>query len=204
MHYNIFVKLLFASILACLTFSCATKIEIDEPAGRVVSVAPSTDGYINLTLLCKSNLNDYIKVNYEFIDCDQIRHSGNFSASDSLSFYWEPDTTQLKLAFKAERLLSFSAVIFDRPEGIDFNVKAILTTPTDGVELNWGALYGASYTYMQSLTLWHDTVTALNSGLPEQTPGTGTTRYLLIGIAPDSHGQYGISLDWVAGNLFDK
>lgn len=204
MPYNIFVKLFFAAFLAVLAYSCTPEIEIDEPAGRVVSISPSTDGDINLTIICNSNLSDYIKVSYELIDCDQIRHSRQFSAADTTYYYWEPDSTSIKLAFKAERLRSFSAVIFDWTEGIDFNVKAILTTPTDGVELNWCALYGANYTFTESLLLWRDTVTALNSGLPGETPGTGTTRYIQFGIVPTSYGQYSITMDWVAGNLFDK
>lgn len=202
MHYNIFVKALFAVFLALSALSCGRKIELDEPAGRVVSIPPALNGKINLTLLCKSNINDYLKVNYELIGCDLVGVSGNFSVRDSITLSWEPDSTMVKLAFNGERLGQFSAVVFDRTEGVYFDVTARLTTPTDGVEINWGALYGASYTDRASL--WNDTMTALNSGLPGQTPGTGTSRYIQLGIVPNEYGRYGITVDWMAGNMFDK
>ena len=204
MHYNIFVKSVFCSILACLALSCNPKIDIDAPAGRVVSVSPADNGKINLTLICNSNINEFLKVNYTFVGADKIGVSGYFTKSDTLDFSWAPDSTELKLAFNGEKLHSFTTVLFDRADGVLFNVMARLTTPTDGVEINWGAIYGEKYAYTQSVALWNDTLTALNSGLPGQTAGTGENRYIRLGVAPDKYGKYGISVDWITGNLFEK
>lgn len=199
MHRNIFVNPLIAVFLAFVALSCTPNIDIDEPAGRIVSIAPSDNGRINLTLVCKSNITDFLKVNYRVITPDRIAVTGHFSTVDSTSFSWAPDSTSIKLGLLGEKVHDFSVIVFDRPEGVYFNVMARLTTPTDGVELNWGALYGQKFN--GSLSLWNKTLTALNTGLSGQTPGTGTDRHIVFRIEPNKYGKYGISVDWTAGGL---
>lgn len=201
MNNNIFVTLLISALFAVFAASCVPKIEYDSPVGRVVSKPHSENGKINLTLVFNTNLQDYIKVSYVYIGCDRIVTKGDFENRDSLTYSWSADSSYIKLAFLAEKKRSFSAVLFDRPEGITFNVKARVTTPTDGVEINWGGIYG-SHDYNDSNSLWRRTLTALNSGLPGETLGTGTYRSILFGIYKNEYGEYGIDVKWKPDSLF--
>jgi len=201
-RYNIFVNLLFALILGIFATSCVQKIDIDDPAGRVYSVSPSQDGNMNLTLACNSDIKQFLAVKFSLINHLGIAAQGNFFSQDTVSFSWTPGQGQVRIAFYATKTQStVTPNIFSREEGVTFDVSACLQTPTDGVKVNWGGLHGVAIS--NASEFWQKTLTALHKGLPGQTPGTGETRYLNLMVAPDSYGDWSISVDWKIGNLFE-
>ncbi len=205
MHYNIFVKSIFAAILTLFAVSCVERAGIDEPAGRVISVPPSTDGKINVQVVCRSDVKEYILVNCQLRDRSNRRSEIRFDKeipSDTLTFSWLPGDGHYKAAFRATKLQStITRPILGRDKGITFDVEITFTTPSDGVRLNWASIDGEKLS--SSSEFWKRTITAVNEGLPWQTPGTGESRYVDFVVAPNEHGEYGISVGWTSGNLFE-
>lgn len=201
MANNIFVNLLFAPILAILAASCVPKTDIDSPAGRSVSVAPSGDDMFHVTLICNSDIKQYVKVFFAMKNHHGIRATGDFAVTDTVSFDWSASAGQIQLAFRAVKLQnSVLPPVFNREEGVTFDVITILTTPSDGARINWSGMHQVRVSGESEL--WKRTVTALNDGLSGETPGTGTTRYLNFKIAENEYGAWGITTDWRLGNLF--
>lgn len=205
MIHNIFVKCLLAAFLAVLAASCVPKIDIDAPAGRNISVAPSADSTTTLTLICNSDIREYIQVMCHFEDRAGISYDVKFDnsalARDTVSFTLLNAEGHVKVAFRGVKLQNTVAPpVFSRSKGVTFDVQAILRTPTDGAKVNWGGL--SEYTGLNSGNFWNLTLNALNSGLPGQTPGTSTVRYLDFTIAENEYGKYGISTDFRPGNIF--
>ena len=200
MRYNIFVKLLFPVILALLASSCTEKYDPETPTGRVVSVPAATNGKVNIDLTCTSNLQSYVLVSYAVDGLDDVERYGNFHLLESSSFSWTAAQGIIKLALKAEKIRSVPFTFFEADEGVTFDLQATITTPTDGVQLNWGAVFAQHYS--SDAQIWLNTGYALNNGKWGQTPGLGADKFILITIGKNSYGDYGISLDWKAGNIF--
>lgn len=201
MANNIFVNHVFVLILAVFAISCTPKIDIDTPAGRSISVAPSTDDMFHMTLICNSDVKQYVKVFFSLRNHLGVLATGDFSVVDTVKLDWYAREGQVQLAFRAVRLLNnIPPPVFSREEGVTFDVTAILTTPSDGARVNWSGLHGVRLTNANEF--WRRTVTAINDGLPGETPGTGTTRYLNFRIAENEFGPWSLATDWRLGNIF--
>jgi hypothetical protein len=203
MHHNIFVNLIFAAFLALLAASCVPKIDIDTPAGRSVSVAPSGDSNMTLQLICNSSVRQYVKVVFHYRDHRGIHTRGSFDTRDTLEMSWPAEAGQIQVAFRAIKLRNdVLPNVYSGDDGVTFDVKAILRTPTDGASVNWGGLHGIPLS--NASQLWSRTITALNNGRLGESPGTGTAKYLNFMIHENEYGLYGISIDWKTGNLFEN
>lgn len=211
MRYNIFVNIVFPIILALFAVSCVPKIDIDDPAGRNVSVAPTGDSGMTLQLVCNSNVNDYVKVMFHYRDHRGIHTRGDFSArnpgayniKDTIMVSWPAEAGQIQIAFRAVKLRNtLLPVVYTREDGITFNVEATLRTPTDGAKVNWSGMFDVPLS--NASQFWSRTYDAVNTGLLGETPGTGTDRYLNFMVDEDAYGPYGIKIDWKRGNLFEN
>ena len=203
MTNNIFVNHILPLVLAVFAVSCTPKIDIDSPAGRSVSVAPAEDDYFHITLICNSDIKQYVKVYFSMNNHWGIHANGDFAVKDTVSFDWSPSEGQIQLAFRAVKLQnSIPPPVLSREEGVTFDVIAILTTPSDGARVNWGGIHQMKIS--NASEFWKHTVTALNDGLPGETPGTGTSRYLNFKIAQNDYGAWGITTDWRIGNMFES
>lgn len=201
MTNNIFVNTVFALFLAFFTASCTPKIDIDTPAGRSISVAPSDDDMFHMTLICNSDIKQYVKVFFSLRNHLGVQATGDFSVTDTVRLDWYAREGQVQLAFRAIKLQnSIPPPVFTREEGVTFDVTAIFTTPSDGARINWSGLHGVRLS--NAGELWRHTVTAVNVGLPGETPGTGTSRYLNLRIAENEYGPWGLAADWRPGNIF--
>ena len=196
-------KALLSILLAGLFLSCQRNVipeTIDVPETIVETIPGTSDGTIRIALNGSSNLKDYIKVSYAMVGLDETIEKGTFNnIPTGRSFELMEGTA--KFAVFAEKVKDIPADMFSGKEGFTLVLSASVATPDEGKVWYFCNLNNAIISNEKELL--EKTVNVINSGINEESPGTGKSRYLMFTISANDEGGLGISTSFVASKLID-